>query len=67
MWVGRPFSSLVLMRALAWWSSFFVGMVGVAKWVYGVVVECVYAGGTVREDLDLWRVFVEVEGNCDGS
>jgi hypothetical protein len=47
--------------------EFFLGMVGVAEWVYGVVVECVYAKGAVREDLDLWSDFVEVEGYRDGS
>jgi hypothetical protein len=31
-----------------------MGMVGVAEWVYGVVAECVYVGGTIREDFDLW-------------
>jgi hypothetical protein len=30
-----------------------MGMMGVTEWVYGVVAECVYAEGTVREDLDL--------------
>ena len=44
-----------------------MGMVGVAEWVYGVVAECVYVDGVVREDLDLWRVFVEVEGYRDGG
>jgi len=40
---------------------------GVAEWVYGVVAERVYVEGAIREDLDLWRVFVEVEGHRDGS
>ncbi len=44
-----------------------MGMAGVAEWVYGVVAECVYDEGTVREDLDLLRAFVKVEGHCDGS
>ena len=42
-------------------------MVGVAEWVDGVVAECVYAEGAIREDLNLWRVFVEVESHRDGS
>jgi hypothetical protein len=44
-----------------------VGMVGVSEWVYDVVTECVYVEGAIREGLDLWRVFVEVEGHRDGS
>ena len=44
-----------------------MGMVGVAEWVYGVVAECDCAKDDIRKDLDLWRVFVEVEGHRDGS
>ena len=44
-----------------------MGMVGVAEWVFGVVAECVNVEGTTREDLDLWRVFVEVEGHRNGA
>jgi hypothetical protein len=44
-----------------------VGMTGVAKRVYGVVAECVYADAAIREDLGLWRVFMEIEGHRDGS
>ena len=41
----------------------FVGMMGVADVIYGVVAECVYVEGAIRKDLDLWRVFVKVEGH----
>ena len=44
-----------------------MGMMGVAEWVYGTVTEFVNSEGAIREDLDLWRVFVEVEGHRDGS
>jgi len=47
--------------------EFIVGVMGVSEWVYGVVAECVNAEGAIREDLDLWGVFVEVEGHRDGS
>jgi len=30
-----------------------MGMMGVTEWIYGVVAECVYAEGNVREDLDM--------------
>jgi hypothetical protein len=31
-----------------------VGMVSEVEWVYGIVAECVYAKGVVREDSNLW-------------
>ena len=42
-------------------------MMGVLEWVYDVVAECVNSEGAIREDQDLWGVFVEVEGHRDGS
>ena len=39
----------------------------ISEWVYGLVAECVNVEGAIREDLDLWRVFVEVEGHRDGN
>jgi hypothetical protein len=30
-------------------------------------MECVYVEGTVREDLDMSRFFVEDEGHCEGN
>ena len=44
-----------------------MGMVGVAEWANTVVADCVYAEGIIREDLDVWRVLVEVEGHCASS
>jgi hypothetical protein len=42
-------------------------MVDVAEWVYGVVAECDNVEGAIREYLDLWKVFVEVDGHLDGG
>ena len=42
-------------------------ILGVAEWVYDVVAECVNNEDAIHKDLDLWRVFVEVEGHRDGS
>ena len=41
-------------------------MVSEVEWVYGIVAECVYAEGTVREELYLRYIFVEVKGHRDG-
>ena len=46
--------------------QFFVGMMGIAEGADFVVAECVDVEGTLREDPDLWRVFVEVDGHRDG-
>jgi hypothetical protein len=40
-------------------------MVGIIEWVYGIIAKCVYVEGIVREDLDVWRFFLEFEGHSD--